>query len=146
MRKQEMSLRQLQERKLIVESFLSAGWRTYSNENEMFDEGLWVQREAVMEYAGSEVLLNIFYRADQNAIYISFQMLNESSVEVKIELDDRLSDLLVVIISFQDKVTIANYKDHIRSLIAVSKKIYVMDEKENFVRLTDNSVIGDESP
>ncbi len=138
MRKQEMSPRQLQERTLIVESLLAAGWKAPSNENEMFDEGLWVLREAVMHYNGPEVSLNVFYRSDEGVIYLEFEMPDESMIELKMDVKARLRELLGIITSFQDKLTQVNYKEHIRSLMAVCENIYVMTEGENFIRLTEN--------
>lgn len=139
MRKQEMSLRQLQQRTLIVERLFDAGWRPSSNEHEMFDEGLWVQCEAVMEYSGPEVSLEMFYRADQDAFYLSMNMPDESSIELKMDIDDHLDNLLGVLTSFQDKLTKANYKDYIRALMGVCKNLYVMNKEEIFVPLTDNN-------
>jgi hypothetical protein len=121
-----------------VEILLRAGWKPSSNENEMFEEGLWVLREAVMEYAGAEVVLRVFYRADQDALYLSMDMPDESSVELKMDVDRRVVDLLGVVTSFQDEVTQMNYKEHIRSLINICDNIYVLGEGEKFVRLTDN--------
>jgi hypothetical protein len=138
MRKAEMSPQQLHVRTLIVESLLAAGWTVPTNENEMFDQGLWVQCEAFMKFAGPEVTLAITYRADQNAMYLSFDMSDERSVEIKIDLNARPEEVLRVITSFQDKLTDSNYRDHIRSLMAVSGPLYVMVEGEKFVRLTDD--------
>jgi hypothetical protein len=137
MRKQEMSESQLRDRERIAESMQAAGWRASSNENEMFDQGLSVMREVVMEYSCPEVSLAIFYRADQNALYLSMDMPDESSIELRMDVDARLDDLLGVITAFQDKLTQTNYKEHIRSLIAVCKNIYAMNKEEKFVRLTD---------
>jgi hypothetical protein len=137
MRKQEMSLRQLQERTLIVENLLNNGWQVTSYENEWFENGLSVQCEAVMEYVVPEVSLGVFYRADQNSLYLSLNMPDESSVELKMDVDDQLKDLLQVIISNQNKITASNFKEHIRSLMAVCKNIYVMNKEEKFVRLTN---------
>jgi hypothetical protein len=138
MRKHEMSLNQLQQRTRIVESLQTAGWSAPSNENEMFDQGMSVQREAVMEYVGPEAWLSVFYRADQDALYLSLDMPDKSSIELKMDVEARLEDLLGVITSFQNRVTTTNYKEHIRSLMAVCKNIYVMNQEEKFVRLTDN--------
>lgn len=137
MRKREMSPGRLQARTLIVKSLLRAGWEASSNENAMFDEGLWVQREVVMEYTGAEVLLGVMYRSDQDALYLSLDMPDESSIELKMDVDDCLGDLLGAITSFQDKLTQENYKEHIRSLMAICKNLYVMNQNEEFVRLTD---------
>lgn len=141
MRKKEMSPRQLQQRTLIVESLAREGWRTPSNENAMFDEGLSVMREAVMEYEGPEVLLAVFYRADQDALYLSMNMPDESSIELKMDVDDHLDALLAVITGFQDKLKQANYKDDIRALVTICKNMYVMNKEEEFVPLTDNKSV-----
>ncbi len=138
MRKKEMTPQQLQERTLIVESLLAAGWKASSNENEMFDKGLWVLREAVMQYTEPEVSLSVFYRTDEGFIYLSFEMPDESMIELKIDVSTCLRELIAVITSFQNKLTQLNYKQHIHSIIAVSENIYVMDEGEKFIRLTEN--------
>ena len=137
MRKTEMTARQLVERELIVETLAVAGWQTPTNENEMFDQGFWVAREAVMSYAGPAVTLWMFYRADENAMYIQFEFSEESMFELKLGIDDKLPEVLEAITSFQDRVTEANYRDHIRTLMALNHEIYVSVDGDNFVRLTD---------
>ena len=137
MRKTEMSPQQLAERALIVETLTGAGWGTPTNENEMFDEDFWLSREAVMSHAGPAVTLWMFYRADEDAMYIQFEFPDGSMFELKLGIDKKLPEVLQVITSFQDQVTHANYRDHIRSLMAVNDNIYVSVDGDNFVRLTD---------
>ena len=138
MRKTEMSPQQLVERELIVETLGVAGWQTPTNENQMFDEGFWLTREAVMSYAGPGVTLWMFYRADQDAMYIQFEMPNGSMFELKLGIDEKLPQVLEAITSFQDEVTDSNYRDHIRTLRALNDNIYVSVDGDNFVRLTDD--------
>jgi hypothetical protein len=137
MRKTEMSPQQLVQRELIVETLAVAGWQTPTNENEMFDQGLWLTREAVMSYAGPAVTLWMFYRADQNAMYIQFEFAEENMFELKLGIDEKLPEVLEAITSFQDQVTDSNYRDHIRTLMALNDEIYVSVDGDNFVRLTD---------
>lgn len=137
MRKTEMSPQQLVQRELIVETLGAAGWQTPTNENEMFDQGFWLTREAVMSHAGPAVILTMFYRADENAMYIQFGFSDGSMFELKLGIDEKLPEVLEAITSFQDQVTQANYRDHIRSLMALNDQIYVSVDGDNFVRLTD---------
>jgi hypothetical protein len=137
MRKTEMSPQQLVQRELIVETLAVAGWQTPTNENEMFDQGFWLAREAVMSYAGSAVTLWMFYRADENAMYIQFEFSEESMFELKLRIDEKLPEVLEAITSFQDQVTDSNYREHIRALMALNDEIYVSVDGDNFVRLTD---------
>jgi len=137
MRKTEMSPQQLAQRELIVETLGAAGWQTPTNENEMFDDDFWLTREAVMSHAGQAVTLWMFYRADQNAMYIQFEFSDGSMFELKLGIDEKLSEVLQAITSFQNQVTNSNYRDHIRTLMALNDRIYVSVDGDNFVRLTD---------
>ena len=137
MRKTEMSPQQLVQRELIVETLAVAGWQTPTNENEMFDQGFWLAREAVMSHAGPGATLWMFYRADENTMYIQFEFSDENMFELKLGIDEKLPEVLEAITSFQDQVTDANYRDHIRTLMALNNDIYVSVDGDNFVRLTD---------
>jgi hypothetical protein len=133
----EMSPQQLAQRGLIVDTLRAAGWQTPTNENEMFDEGFWLAREAVMSHAGPAVTLWMFYRADQNAMYIQFEFADGSMFELKLRIDEKLPQVLQAITSFQDEVTNSNYRDHIRTLMTLNDEIYVSVDGDNFVKLTD---------
>ena len=137
MRKTEMSTQQLGERTLIVDTLRRSAWDAPSNENEMFDEGLWLQCEAVLEYRGPAATLSVFYRADQNAMYVVFEMLDERRFEIKLDVDNRLGEVLAVITSFQDTLTELNYRSCIRELMKICEPIYVSTDGDNFKRLTD---------
>jgi len=137
MRKTEMSTVQLEQRALIVETLSAAGWKAPSNEIEMFDEGLWVGREAVLRYRGPALVLTMFYRADQAAMYFTFKFPDGRRFELKLEVNEKLEELLQAITSFQDKLDEANYREHIRGLMKISERILVSVDGENFVRLTD---------
>jgi len=137
MRKDQMIPAQLDARTLIVERLLAADWTVPTNENEMFDQGFWVSSEAFMKYHGPQVTLVMTYRADQNAIYFSFEMPDGTMFEIKLDADDHLPDVIEAITSFQDEITEANYKDYVRSLMTICEKIYVSVDGDNFVRLTD---------
>ena len=134
-----MSPVQLEQRALIVKTLSGAGWKAPSNEIEMFEEGLRVRREAVLEYRGPKVLFTMFYRADQDAMYISFEFRDGRMFELKFEVNEKLPELLQAITSFQDKVEEANYREHIRSLMKICEHILVSVDGENFVRLTDKA-------
>jgi hypothetical protein len=90
-----------------------------------------------MSYAGLAVTLWMFYRADENAMYIQFEFSEESMFEMKLGIDEKLPQVLEAITSFQDRVTDSNYRDHIRTLMALNDQIYVSVDGDNFVRLTD---------
>ena len=134
-----MSTVQLAQRALIVEILSAAGWKAPSNEIEMFEEGLWVGREAVLEYRGPALVLTMFYRADEDAMYFSFEFPDGRMFELKLELNEKVAELLQAITLFQDKLDEANFREHIRSLMKVSEEILVSVDGENFVRLTDKA-------
>lgn len=134
-----MSPLQREQRALIVATLTGAGWKAPSNEIEMFEEGWWVRREAVLEHHGPQVLLTMFYRADQDAMYISFEFRDGRMFELKFEVNEKLAELLQAITSFQDKVEEANFREHVRSLMQICEKIFVSVDGENFVRLTDKT-------
>jgi len=139
MRKTEMSAQQLEQRQLIVDTLSKAGWSTPTNENQMFDEGLSVQCEAVMKHVARGATLTMFYRADQDAMYVSFDMPDGRAFELKMKVDVNLAALLQAVTSFQNQVMQTNYRDHLRSLMAITDELYVSVDGDNFVRLTDNT-------
>jgi hypothetical protein len=124
MRKAEMTDNQLQNRTTIIEVLSHAGWIGRET-NKLFEEGWWFDAEAVMDYQSNEVGLILQYCAEDNSIDFS---INEGSkgLDFIIKIKDNLSEILSIIISFQESISLKNYKQYIRKILNTGQMVYII--------------------
>lgn len=137
MRKSEMSPRQLAARTAIVERLREAGWRAFSNENELFDEGMFVSREVALRYDRGVVEHTVYYRGDEEALYLGLVMEDDTAIELALRADEHLPRILDVIVAHQDRLDATNYREPIRELMQAGVEVFASMDGDNFARLKD---------
>lgn len=138
MRKSEMTEKQLQERRKFIDILVVAGWEE-TIKNKLFERGLWLNEEASMEYHSQDMSLAVGYSGNKDVIYLSIENALGIGVSLTIYFEDKLTQLLDAIISFQDKITSANYKMCIRKILQICPLTYAdLDEEGVMLLLVDN--------
>jgi len=137
MRKSEMTERQLNERKLVIEKLARAGWKG-SDKNKLFDQNLSFQEEAVMEYRNPNMGITVSYSASDESIYINLEELTGANVNLTIPFGDKLDELLKTITDFQDKIDSKNYRENIRTILRKKIPVYVEDDENGPKKLIDD--------
>ncbi|HYW06214.1 MAG TPA: hypothetical protein VE913_04605 [Longimicrobium sp.] len=103
----------------------------------MFDEGLWVLREVALRYHGPGAVLSVFYRGDQDALYLGFTMTDGRSTELMMRADRHLGEILDIIIAHQDRLNSATFREPIRAFMDAGVEVFASKDGDTFLRLTD---------
>jgi len=123
MRKSEMNEQQLRNREIFVETLTSAGWNAL-NFNQQFDAGLWVSPEASMEYINPEMTLRFDFICKDPRTILYLDSTEGKSLGLVFKCEDRLEQLLEIVVGFQDSINSANSKDKVEELLVVCPKIF----------------------
>ena len=139
MRKSEMTEQQIHERFALIKTLTSAGWDDPSVGN-WFEKDLWAEPEATMEYVNKNMYLQVEYYAEQHSIHLHIDAFAESGILVKIVFNEKLPDLLDMIVSFQDQIELTNYQEYIRKIVENFPNTYALvgDEGDDTVKLDAN--------
>ncbi len=138
MRKNEMSEVQMYERAMIITMLSAAGWNT-SDQNKMFDEGLWTYFEVNMDYQNDSVRILLRYEAEKRVIYFSTQDAGGKELTLHIYYEGQLEQLLRLIVGFQDVISGENYNQYVRDIVRLCPSTYaaVGEEGEQLVQVVD---------
>jgi hypothetical protein len=138
-----MTDRQLSERQTIVSTLGNAGWTSGPYvDNEWFDEGLFVESEASLVYSnqhGVEFVLH--YDAERAVVYLTLTLSDSEEAELIIHFGDAISELMQLVVSFQDQISAQNYRKAIRAIVRLCPETYAVlgDEDEDVVKLTTDA-------
>jgi hypothetical protein len=123
MRKSEMSKGQLDQRSLFVDTLETAGWRG-SNFNRNFDEGLWEDPEASMDYSSRTISLRLDLSFEDPRMILYISSKGGKSLGLVFKCEDRQKQLLEAIVAMQDSLTPENVKTKTVDLLAVCPNVF----------------------
>lgn len=124
MRKKEFSKRQLSDRKQVIDVLEKAGWKGTAF-NRRFEEGDWLEDEASMEYSNGKMDLTANYTGSSNSLTLRLaDSASSREVAIKTEFGDRLEAVLKTIVSFQKKISAANYRDYFSEIVRLVENTY----------------------
>jgi hypothetical protein len=102
MRKKELSPEQLAQRETIIQTLADASWIGHPM-NEFFEQGLWVDYEAIMDYTNTQARLSLLYNAENNKLEL---LVDETWRYIfVIEFEAHLEQVLEILIAQQDRLT-----------------------------------------
>jgi hypothetical protein len=147
MRKSEMSEKQLHDRSTVIQILVGAGWRG-SVDVEMFEKGRLCDPEARMKYESKMLSLEVDYLAESQLIMLSISKRSGERMDIAVYFQDQLEEILEAIISFQDSISLDNYKENIKKILQICPDNVYMAKGEKFVKLTDrdanNAEVGND--
>lgn len=136
MEKSKMSKKQQERREQIVKRLTAAGW-TDGAENKFYSMDIPVAHEAVMEFAG-KMQLTVSYTAKEETLTLIMETsLGGPGVTLIMKCWEALDEVLDLIVSFQRKVTKANFRDYVVQLVEICPGT-LSDTEDGYVRL-DNA-------
>jgi hypothetical protein len=108
---------------------------------EMFEKGRLCDPEARMEYQNNKKMnLELDYLAESHLIMLSIYGKFGESMDIGIYFEDKLQELIEIIISFQDEISSSNYKEYLRKILKIFPSNTYIARGEGFVQLTDKEV------
>lgn len=114
---------------VIIKTLSEAGWKKT------------VKGEAVgkadMEYDNGSVTLVVERGSDPGWLDLSVFDRSEEGSDFSLNCPGKLNEVLVAIISFQDKISFEDYKQYLTQLLQVCSEIYV-DDGDDFVPLVED--------
>lgn len=136
-----MSAEQLRERDTIVQALTKANWKA-SDLQKMFETGGFAYYEVEMTYENGKVRLTIQYPAEQRVIYFRLQTASGKMIALQIRCLNVIKQVLNAIVDFQDRISAANYKDELRSIVRLCPETYTSagSDEETVVRLVDKTL------
>jgi hypothetical protein len=119
---------------------LNSGWKG-PLDAEMFEKGRLCDPEARMEYQNNKKMnLEIDYLAESHLIMLSIYGKFGEAMDIGIYFEDKLQELIEIIISFQDEISSSNYKEYLRRILKIFPFNTYIARGEGFVQLTDKEV------
>ena len=97
--------------------------------NELFDRDFWVHSEAVMDYHNEKANLILQYYVEKEKISFS---IDEPSKRLGfvIKFGDNLQPVLDTIVSFQDQISVDNFKEYMRNVLQLGVDTYILVNDE----------------
>lgn len=138
MRKYEMTAQQLNHRQTIMQTLSAAGWDDPSVGN-WFEEGLWAEFEAVMEFDNLALELSIHYHAEDESIYFYIRNFSGGRILLIIYFGGQLQKVLETITSFQYYISPQTYQKYIRQILRVCANTFAVvgEQGDQLVQLVD---------
>jgi len=136
MRKGEMTPQQLDHRETIIQTLSVAGWNDPSVGN-WFEQGLWAEFEAVMEFDNLALELSTHYHAQDDSIYFYIRNFRGGRILLIIHFDGQLQEVLKTITSFQYYISPQTYQKYIRQILRVCANTFAVvgEEGDQLVQL-----------
>lgn len=135
MRKKEFSKHQLVDRKQVIDALGKAGWKGTAF-NRRFEEGDWLEEEASMEYGNGKMNMTANYTGASNSLILRLaDSTTGREVAIKTEFGDQLEKVLRAIVSFQDKISATNYRDHLSEIVRLVPDTYADRGDQGWQRL-----------
>lgn len=136
MLKRNMNRRQLDGKKLFVESTRRCGWNV-GGWDLMLENGMEVHPEGRAELTGQQVQLVLEYFAEEGYLALSILPPDEGgSLRFRLYFGDRLPDVLETITHDQDKLCTKEYVETIKRLLAICDLLLLEMDEQNLVKLS----------
>lgn len=125
MRKKELSPEQLAQRETIIQTLADASWIGHPM-NEFFEQGLWVDYEAIMDYTNTQARLSLLYNAENNKLEL---LVDETWRYIfVIEFEAHLEQVLEILIAQQDRLTFKRLTEALQAILDVCPTgLYIYD-------------------
>ncbi|MBD3329224.1 hypothetical protein GF357_01905 [Candidatus Dojkabacteria bacterium] len=119
---------QLLERTQLIQTLSDSGWLGRKM-NELFDRDFWVHSEAIMDYHNEKADLILQYYVEKEKISFS---IDEPSrrLDFVIKFGDKLQSVLDTIVSFQDQISVYNFKEYMRKVLQLGVSTYILVNDE----------------
>lgn len=131
----EFSPQELEQWSCLEQQLQTCGWQ--------HPAGLLVQDEPTMEYVNQHLSLSLSYAALEQALLFSLEKANGTGLTLEIFFEDKGRSLLETIISFQDKIAPANFREYIQLILQQCPRINALLglERDKSVPLTDGTIV-----
>ncbi len=135
MKKSEMSQEQLQERQTFIDTLSQVGW-SGTQFNTLFEQDLWLDSEASMEYGNPKMELRLDYDCSKSSLTYYLDSKGGKSLELTIKFGKNLKAILDAITAHQDTISPANFRKKVLELLNVTPEIFIVTEDDQIVPLT----------
>jgi hypothetical protein len=140
MRLTELSPRQRDQRATVLQTLTAAGW-TGHVQNDLFEQGFWLDSEATLDYENAQAHLSVMYSAEEQSIELLIDQ--DYRLDFVIAFGERLPQVLEAIVAFQERLSFQNVAQEMASLLQICPSgLYIYSEGTGRV-LVDADLLAD---
>lgn len=130
-----MSASQLATRQAIADLCAAAGWSPLE-ENAAFEEGRWVNFQAIFEKRVNDLRVLLRYRAEKDILYIAIEKQSDrKGVHLEVRDKSRLREVTEILCARADQADSTNYKDLLKAMLTVCPSIWAAIGDEDTGRM-----------
>jgi hypothetical protein len=140
MRKTELSPEQLAQRETIIQQLADASWVGHPM-NDFFEQGVWVDYEAIMDYTNTQARFSLLYDAEDSKLEL---LVDEAWRYIfVIEFGAHLEQVLEILIALQDRLAFKTLTEVLHAILDVCPTgLYIYDDDMRSVSI-DEKVLAE---